>query len=78
MPEFNGAFDPETIAMLRDVLDEAYAAIPKSLREPSIKTELAAVILKKASAGQRDPTRLRTQALAEIIAAHGSNQPHAA
>jgi hypothetical protein len=56
-------FDPETIEMLRKVLDEAWDALSPSGKQTTLKTELAERILAAAGLGDRDPKRLRSIAL---------------
>jgi hypothetical protein len=56
----NTVFDPETILMLKAVLDEAIADLPKNQQTQSQKTLLASRLLELASDGERDPFRLRT------------------
>jgi hypothetical protein len=58
------AFDPETVSLLSAVLEDAVAALPKARRSQERKTLLASNILSAASAGERDPVRLRAAALA--------------
>ena len=62
-----GAFDPETIALLRAVLDEAWDSLHAEEREQSSKSLLAQRILHLAATGERDPIRLRVAALAEVV-----------
>ena len=61
-PEY---FDPETLAMLRQTLDDAW----DSLRAEAfrLKTELAARILNAAAEGERDRQRLFTVALTGLV-----------
>jgi hypothetical protein len=61
------AFDPETLAILRTVFDEACLVLPPSQRTPSIRSALAQRILRKASQGERDPVRLRVYALMDVL-----------
>jgi hypothetical protein len=60
-----GAFDPETITLLSAVFDEACLALPPGQRTPKMRSRLAECILRKAGEGERDPVRLRTDALAD-------------
>lgn len=62
-----GAFDPETIELLRGVLDEAWASLRPAEQAHSSKSLLAECILKLAATGERDPHRLRACALTEIV-----------
>jgi hypothetical protein len=54
-----GAYDPETVALLRSVLDAAWEAIPPEHHARTSKSELAARMLHLAAQGERDPVRLR-------------------
>jgi hypothetical protein len=56
-------YDPETLIVLRNVLDEAWALLPDSRKSESQKSDMARRILKKAAEGVRDPFRLRASAL---------------
>jgi hypothetical protein len=58
------AFDPETVSLLSAVVDQAIAALPPHGRSQEQKTILASKLLSAASAGERDPVRLRAAALA--------------
>jgi hypothetical protein len=56
-------FDPETLILLRQVLDETWEAVPDGSKSETLKSELAQHILKQAADGVRDPIRLRASAL---------------
>ena len=56
-------YDPETLILLRKVLDEAWAALPDGSKSETVKSEMAQHILKQAADGVRDPVRLRASAL---------------
>ena len=58
------SYDPETVATLTAVLDQAFAALPPNQRVQERKTVLASKILCAASTGERDPVRLKAAALA--------------
>jgi hypothetical protein len=55
-------FDPETVAMLREVLDDAWSCLPPGQTNVP-RSLLAERILKAAKAGERDPAKLRTRAI---------------
>jgi hypothetical protein len=55
-------FDPETVALLRACLDDAWAHLSPIERSNTLKSTLALRILHAAAAGERDPIRLRTWA----------------
>jgi hypothetical protein len=57
-------FDPETIAILKAVLDEAWSCLPAGQTNVT-RSLLAERILKAARDGERDPGRLRTHAMAQ-------------
>jgi hypothetical protein len=56
-------FDPETIAILKGVLDEAWS-LPAG-QSAVTQSLLAERILKAAMEGERDPDRLRTHAITD-------------
>ena len=56
-------YDPETLILLRMVLDEAWAALPDGSKSETVKSEMAQHILKQAADGVRDPVRLLASAL---------------
>ena len=56
-------FDPETIAILKGVLDEAWSCLPAG--RDVTQSLLAERILKAARDGERDPDRLRTHAITD-------------
>ena len=60
-------YDPETLIILRKVLDEAWAALPDGSKSETLKSEMAQHILKQAADGVRDPVRLRASALARVV-----------
>ena len=62
-----GAFDPETIALLHAVLDEAWDSLNAQEQAQSSKSLLAERILHLAATGERDPVRLRVAALTEVV-----------
>ncbi len=51
-------FDLDTVVLLRDALDEAWASLQPRLRETTSRTILAERILKEAAKGERDSARL--------------------
>ena len=56
-------FDPETVALLRETFDDAWASLSPELQATLQKTALAERILKSAARGERDRKRLRDAAL---------------
>jgi len=60
--------DPETVALLRETLDDAWACLPPEQQATMQKSKLAARILKSAAHGERDCNRLRDAALMDPAA----------
>jgi hypothetical protein len=60
-------YDPETLVLLRKVLDDAWAVLPQGSKSETVKSEIAQHILKQAGDGIRDPARLRASALACVV-----------
>jgi hypothetical protein len=69
---YGGAFDPETIVLLRSVLDEAWESLRPEQQAQRSKSLLAAIILKMAATGERDPIQLRTRAVTEVTASEST------
>ena len=57
------SFDPETISLLREILEDAWACLRPEQQATMQKTALAERILKSAAQGERDRNRLRDAAL---------------
>ena len=62
-----GAFDPETIELMRSVLDAVWASLQPEQQASIRRTLLAERILRAAARGERDPARLRAFALFSVI-----------
>jgi hypothetical protein len=62
-----GSYDPETIALLRNVLDAAWHSLSPEHRARTTKSHLAERVLKLAARGERDAARLRVRAIVEVI-----------
>jgi hypothetical protein len=60
-------FQPEFIELMRSVLEEATAMLPKAKRTSTVKADLASGILACAATGERDPMALKTAALSAIV-----------
>jgi hypothetical protein len=71
-----GAFDPVTLDLLRGVLDEAWGSLRPEQRAQGSKSLLAAIILKLAANGERDPVQLRTHAVTEVTASEATIAPY--
>jgi hypothetical protein len=54
----SAAHDPDTIGMLRRVLDDAWASLSAHQQTQANKLIMAQKLLKLAVDGERDPTRL--------------------
>ena len=61
-------FDLDTVALMRDALEDAWACLPRGRRATTSRTMLAEGILTSAAKGERDPERLRAAALTAIAA----------
>ena len=59
-------FDPETIAILKGVLDDAWSLLPPGQTNLT-RSLIAERILKAARDGERDPVRLRARAIADSV-----------
>ena len=59
----HGCYDPETLTMLRGVLDEVWDALPADRQARMPKSEMAERILRRAADGERDRARLKAAAL---------------
>jgi hypothetical protein len=58
-----GAYDPETLNVMRDALDAAWALLPQDRKNKFLKIDMADRILRKAAVGERNPAALRAAAL---------------
>ena len=63
----HGCYDPETLTMLRGVLDEVWDGLPPDRQARMPKSEMAQRILKRAADGERDRARLKAAALLVAI-----------
>ena len=59
-------YTPETVKLLRDALEDAWAALRPDERARASKTMLAIRLLEVAAA-ERDPARLRSEALSTVV-----------
>lgn len=57
------AYSPETVKLLRSVLDDAWASMGPDEKARSTRTLVAVRILEAAAAGERNPDRLLEHAL---------------
>jgi hypothetical protein len=58
------AYDPETLDLMRDALDQAWALLPEAGKNKFLKIDMADRVLRKAATGERNPAQLRAAALA--------------
>jgi hypothetical protein len=61
-------FDLDTVLLLRETLEDAWACLRPEQRAAMSKTLLGERILKAAAAGERDPERLIDAALMTLVA----------
>ena len=61
-------FDPETLILLGETLEDAWARLRPEQQAAMQKTALAERMLKSVAQGERDPERLRDAALEDIAA----------
>ena len=61
-------FDPETVALLKETLDDAWACLRPEQRATMLKTTLAERILKSAAQGERNRESLLDAALTDHAA----------
>jgi hypothetical protein len=62
-----GSYDPDTITLLRSVLDTAWDSLSPEQRSRTSKSHLAERMLKLAARGERDPARLRIRTIVEVV-----------
>jgi hypothetical protein len=60
-------FQPELIALMKRVLEEATATLPESKRTSAMKADIACNILACAANGERDPAVLKMRALLAVV-----------
>lgn len=63
MAAAKGSFDPETLALLKSVFNQACALLPQHRRKTETQSTIAIRILQLAAEGERDPNRLLSHAL---------------
>ena len=61
-------FDPETITVLKETLDDAWARLRPQQQATMLKSALAERLLKSAAQGERDRKRLLNAALQGVAA----------
>lgn len=60
--------NPETVALLSEVLDDAWDSLPPLQKATMRKSDLAVPMLKSAAKGERNRERLRNAALMVLAA----------
>jgi hypothetical protein len=60
-------FDLKTVALLREIFDDAWACLPPEQQATMAKSVLAERILKSAAEGERDRERLLDAALSDLV-----------
>jgi hypothetical protein len=65
--QIGAVFQPELIALMRTVLDDATAMLPEAKRTSSMRAEIASHILTSAASGERDPIALKATALSALV-----------
>jgi hypothetical protein len=70
----NASYDPDTVRILREALDDAWKTLPSEQQMHTEKSALALAILRLASNGERDSTRLSTLALDTLMADGSASQ----
>jgi hypothetical protein len=61
-------FDLKTVALLREILEDAWASLPPTQRATTSRSMLAERILTTAARGERDRERLLDAALMDLAA----------
>jgi hypothetical protein len=61
------AYDPETVELLRAVLDQAWAELQPQQKAQISKSHMAECLLRHAAGGERHPGRLRFRAIADAV-----------
>jgi hypothetical protein len=62
-----GSLDPETVALLRQILEDTWEPLTLEQRARTPKSEIALRILRLAQRGERDPIRLRSGAVTGLV-----------
>jgi hypothetical protein len=63
------AFDPEELALLGSVFDQALASLPYAMQTRSNRSAIAKNIMACAATGERDPTQLELAATMNLTVA---------
>jgi hypothetical protein len=68
--QFNACYDPETVQVMKAVLDDAWASLVPVQQARITKSDMACRILEAVADGERDPVRLRACALIALATEH--------
>jgi hypothetical protein len=60
------ALSPETLKLMQSVLENTWESLRPEQRARTTKTQVAVRILEMAATGERDPVRLRTEAVTGV------------
>ena len=63
-------YPPEIVDLMRSAVDEAWSLMRPEERAQSSKSLLAIRVLEAAAGGERDPAKLRAQALLHIVSSN--------
>ena len=61
-------FDPETVAILGEAFEKAWKDLDNLTTNPATRTELAIRLIALLNEGERNPPRLATKAVLELVA----------
>ncbi len=74
MSTVNGPLDPDKLALLKAVFEEACALLPPRHQDGhEIRSHLASSILQRGAQGGLSPAQLRMYALAEVVSLTGNS-----
>jgi hypothetical protein len=66
---YNGSFDPPTLVMIEEAFDDAWLMLKAEGNSTVKPDEMARSVLRLAMDGERDPDRLRDEALRGLVPA---------
>lgn len=67
MASHSGTFDPQTVDLLRGVVDDIWASLSDKQRAAFPKDEIARLVMLLAEAGVMEPDELREAALRSLV-----------
>jgi hypothetical protein len=71
-PSSGVSFEPQTLATLRTILDEAWNSLSTAQKADITKSDLATCVLNLSAQGECDPVRLRQRAVELVVGPPGS------